>query len=160
MKKTVLQRFEEKYIPEPNTGCWLWLSGTDGHGYGQFFFLRPAYKGKMMNAYKFSYEFFVKPVPKGLELDHLCRNRLCVNPDHLEAVTKKVNIQRGKGISALNSKKTLCPKGHKYDEENTKFGKNSFGGTYRYCRKCNNEKSIRNNLLRKNGKTKNAFCAS
>jgi hypothetical protein len=86
---TTYDRFIQKYVPEPNTGCWLWTGYVDRHGYGQF-------KGaKQGSAHRWSYEYHAGPIPEGLQLDHLCRVRSCVNPAHLEPVTCRVNVSRG-----------------------------------------------------------------
>ena len=70
-------------------------------------------------AHRLAYELVKGPISDGLQIDHLCRNRACINPDHLEAVTQRENILRGEGVAALNARKTHCPQGHAYDEENT-----------------------------------------
>ncbi|WP_396021799.1 HNH endonuclease signature motif containing protein [Bacillus cereus group sp. BfR-BA-01522] len=79
-----------------------------------------------------SYEMLKGPIEEGMVIDHLCRNRKCVNPLHLEQVTQRINLLRGEGMSAENVKKTHCPQGHEYTEENTYISK---AGS-RYCRKC------------------------
>ena len=89
---TALDRFTEKYIVQPD-GCWLWTSTTAGSTarYGYF-----TWNGRKRPAHIFAYEHFVGPIPAGLEIDHQCQNKLCVNPDHLEAVTHAVNRERSK----------------------------------------------------------------
>mgnify|MGYP003545069282 CR=1 FL=1 len=110
---TPQQRFESKYA-EVESGCWQWTAADDGHGYGAFY-----YEGRMVKAHRFSYEFHVGPIPDGLSLDHLCRNRRCVNPQHLEPVTRGENVLRGISISASNARKTECMHGHPFNDENT-----------------------------------------
>lgn len=95
-------------------GCWEWTGARTPDGYGLM-----ADGGKCRRSHVVIYTRAKGPVPDGLQLDHLCRNRGCVNPDHLEPVTNKVNSLRGEGFSAVNAKKTHCPAGHPYDEANT-----------------------------------------
>ena len=111
---TALKRFDTKWKPEPNRGCWLWTASKFRNGYGQF-----RVGQRNMGAHQFAFEHFKGPVPKGLEIDHLCRTRHCVNPYHLEAVTCQENLLRGDTINAKNVAKTYCPQGHPYDEDNT-----------------------------------------
>lgn len=78
-------RFERLYIPEPNSGCWLWLGDLDRKGYGELNLgTGISGKRKRRGAHIVGYELERGPVPEGLELDHLCRTPICVNPDHLE----------------------------------------------------------------------------
>lgn len=87
--------------------CWEWQGAKDGTGYGKL------WDGKRLSpAHRVAYELFVGPIPSGLQIDHLCRNRACVNPAHLEPVTCRENILRGVGLSAVNAKKTQCLRGH------------------------------------------------
>jgi hypothetical protein len=125
-----LARFEAKYIPEPNSGCWVWTGALSTGGYGMF-----RKDGKTYQAHRLSYELYKDRISTRLEIDHLCRVRCCVNPDHLEPVTKKVNAERG--ISGMLSRqrqlaKTHCPQGHLYDIKNTYIRPN--GG--RGCKQC------------------------
>jgi HNH endonuclease len=106
-------RFWAKAV-EAESGCWLWGAETDRDGYG-----RIKIGGIRAMAHRASYEALTGPIPHGLQLDHLCRVRNCVRPDHLEPVTNQVNALRGEGPTAVNATKTHCPKGHPYDAENT-----------------------------------------
>ena len=94
MDETTLARFETKYVPEPNSGCWLWLGILNNKGYGRF---NAKYDGKkgQRYAHRVSYAHYKGLIPKELELDHLCRTPCCVNPEHLEAVTHAENLRRG-----------------------------------------------------------------
>lgn len=83
-------RLDASYVVEPE-GCWRWVKGLTSAGYGHFH-----YAGGYYQAHRFLYTLHVSPVPAGLDMDHLCRNRWCVNPAHLEAVTRVTNIRRGK----------------------------------------------------------------
>jgi hypothetical protein len=96
-----------RFVEKTKT-CWLWCGGIAGRGYGYFATppLRHVY------AHRFSYELAHGEIPDGLTIDHLCRNKLCVNPAHLEAITNQENNRRGNSATALNSRKTHCPLGH------------------------------------------------
>ncbi len=128
MRKTALERFERFVSPEPNSGCWLWTGNTAPGGYGMF---SPA-NSRNYQAHRFSYEQFKGPIPKGLEIDHKCRVRCCVNPDHLEAVTRRINLMRSTNFVAVNGAKTHCKRGHELNAHNVRITK--IGG--RSCRIC------------------------
>ena len=121
----LLQRFYDKV--DKTDSCWNWKFGKISGGYGEFYF-----NGKQIMAHRFSYELHKGKIPEGKELDHLCRNHSCVNPDHLEAVTHKENILRGHTLPAKNSKKTQCPQGHEYGKQNTYYEPNG----HRHCKIC------------------------
>lgn len=132
--RPAIERFEEKYTPEPNSGCWLWTGSLNPGGYAQM-----SINGRPRHVHRFSYEHFVGPIPAGLQIDHLCRNRSCVNPDHLEPVTQRENIMRGIAISAQNARKTHCKNGHEFTQDNTRTNKRG----YRWCKKCAKQYVIR-----------------
>ena len=94
------------------TGCWNWTASTR-QGYGQIW--TPSRPGprRILQAHRAMYELANGPIPDGLDLDHLCRNTLCVNPEHLEPVTRRENVLRGEGLSAQNARKTRCALGHR-----------------------------------------------
>ena len=151
----ILMSMEERFwgkvdkngpIPEyrPDLGpCWIWQGTLDSHGYGVFRIgSRSDTSTRNVKAYRLSYELSIGPIPQDKEMDHLCRNRPCINPLHLEPVARRENILRGQTFAAINAEKSLCPKGHIYDLFNTGFYKGS-----RYCRRCNNERRARSRNL-------------
>jgi HNH endonuclease len=121
--------------------CIVWTGATTSNGYGQF----SLNTKKMIPAHRYTYERLHGPVTQGLELDHLCRNRACVNPGHLEMVTHKINTLRGYGPAGINARKTHCPKGHLYAGRNIRTG-----GNGRECRICHNEKERMRYARKKN----------
>ena len=124
----------ERFWPKVDKSgdCWVWLAGKDSHGYGVF-----SIPSKSVGAHKFAYELLVDKVPKGMELDHLCRNRGCVNPKHMEVVTARTNTLRGEGITAYWARRTHCLHGHKYTPKNTYTAPNKPNA--RFCRTCRRE---------------------
>lgn len=125
--KDALTRFFERVAVGD---CWEW-SAARSNGYGYFY---PPGASRSVGAHRWLYQQLVGGIPAGMELDHLCRNRRCVNPDHLEVVTKLENMRRGYGVGTLNARKTFCPAGHVYDTGNTMV--TNTGG--RACRTCRN----------------------
>lgn len=125
------ERIEKYIIPEPNSGCWIWLGGmrSKKDGYGGH-----KWNGKMWRTHRLVYTLLRHPVPTTLHIDHLCRNRICCNPDHLEVCTPAENISRGQGVAPNNARKTHCPNGHPYDAENTYVWNKQ-----RFCRTCSDE---------------------
>ena len=101
--------------------CWLWTGQHNWAGYSIFTLMKPNGRWGSMVAHRWLYEDYFGPVDKSLDLDHLCRNRGCVNPFHLEPVTRRINLLRGQTQTARNAARTHCPHGHAYDEENTRI---------------------------------------
>lgn len=99
---------------EPSGACWLWI-GHRVQGYGSIRAL-----GQQKRAHRLAFELLVGSVPDGMSLDHLCRNRACVNPTHLEPVSNRENVLRGVGPSAENARRTHCKRGHQLTPENTR----------------------------------------
>jgi hypothetical protein len=113
--------------------CWEWTASRHPSGYGQIAW-RTDGKSLPRRAHRVAWELLVGSIPDGMELDHLCRNPACVNPDHLEVVTHRENMRRGMGVFGINARKTHCNSGHRLDEDNTI---REPGGTRR-CRTCKN----------------------
>lgn len=126
--RPALERFTRQTTVAPS-GCHEWTGRIDRYGYGQF---RPGGRHtSKVGAHRWAYEEFVGAIPAGLQVDHLCRNRKCVNPEHLEAVTPRENVLRSLNPPALNARKTHCAKGHPFSAENT-----STYGNRRVCKAC------------------------
>ena len=121
------KRLEMLSMPEPMSGCWIWIGGLDSDGYGQIYV-----NGKMRKAHQVSYEETLGPLPRSLVSDHLCRLRCCVNPRHLRFISSGENVLAGFGPCAMNARKTVCNRGHKFDETNTYV----YGKGYRGCIIC------------------------
>ena len=118
--------------------CWLWLGGSGGKGgpeqrYGQY---------RARRAHRLAYEAVIGAIPDGRVLDHLCRNRLCVNPAHLEPVTHQINILRGVGHAAENAKRTICKNGHPLTGENLLVAAGR-RHSRRVCRTCAAERLLK-----------------
>lgn len=132
-------RFNSK-IRKDVSGCWLWKGALNADGYG-------SYCGE--KAHRWSYRKWKGEIPEGLVIDHRCRRRHCVNPDHLEVVTNEENIRRGDfsgngyHLAKLHSSKGQCPKGHPYCGENLRLEKRPDGGVARRCKICDSEKTKR-----------------
>ena len=125
-KIAVEHRIWSKIRKRPN-GCWEWIGAKNSGGYGSI-----KDSGKNRKTHRVMWEIQVGGLTPGLTLDHLCRNRTCCNPDHLEEVSLKENILRGEGVYAKNKRKTHCKSGHKFTEKNTYQRLTG----QRACRKC------------------------
>lgn len=121
-------------IDERDDGCWRWTGSAPNPGYGRFYV-----DGRKVYAHRFAYEFLIGPIPDGTEIDHLCRNRRCVNPAHLEAVSHAVNIRRSTSPLAAKARQTHCVNGHPFDDANTYIAPNGV----RKCRACGRERRRR-----------------
>lgn len=137
-------RFELKYRIDAQTGCWNWTACSMASRpkgkpkqtkwtYGFFSKKLPNGKRKLMPAHRYAFELHRGPIPEGLELDHLCRSTLCVNPAHLEPITHRENIRRGYALKPLV---THCKHGHEYSASNTYWKLRPGGTRTRECRIC------------------------
>jgi hypothetical protein len=122
--------------------CWLWTGGTKGNGYGSFLF-----QGRSTTAHRAAYQIYIGPVAADLEVDHLCRNPQCVNPAHLEAVTRSENARRGLGPTVARAKAqahTVCKRGHHLTEGNVRtFYSKRIGKFCRLCVECHRDNNRR-----------------
>jgi DNA-binding transcriptional regulator YiaG len=135
--KTLTERFWEKVDKNgpapawrPELGpCWVWVRGKTGAGYGTF----GIGGGEIELAHRWSYMTEVGPIPEGTELDHLCRNRACVRPDHLDPVSHGTNMKRSPIVpSTINAGKAFCDSGHEFTPENTRIKADGA----RECKEC------------------------
>lgn len=140
----------DKISPEPASGCWLWTAYVNRKGYGMV----GVGGRKVKYSHRVMYEEMVGPIPKGMQLDHLCRVPCCVNPTHLEPVTPKENTNRSprrgslsglRGSAKKNKHKTHCIMGHEFNEANTLIQNG-----HRCCRPCNTEATRVRRALNRN----------
>ena len=123
--------------------CWEWQGCISSKGYGTFGFF-----GKWCKAHRASYMLFVGKIPEGLTIDHKCKNKKCVNPEHLRPMTMRDNILLGENCAAVNAKKTHCKRGHEFLKENIYPLKMKNGRNSRSCRICIKIRSVYNNKKR------------
>jgi hypothetical protein len=119
MSERLWARFWAKVDVGGRGDCWMWLGCRDTNGYGRFS-VSPGggAKRKLIHSHRIALQLVGREVPTGMHTDHLCRNRLCVNPAHLEVVTPRTNILRGTGLTARHAVATHCPQGHPYSGDN------------------------------------------
>ena len=138
----VLERILNSYIPEPNTGCWLWTGYVDRKGYGTIGIgsrVEDKHGRCTYRAHRIAYQLLVGQIPEGLVLDHICRERSCINPRHLQVATHRENLFAHGSIapSKKNKEKTHCPHGHSYvNPIVVKSGA-------RVCRTCHNARILK-----------------
>ncbi len=144
-EKDFITRYGNNISPEPNSGCWLWYGTINTQtGYGVISAGR-----KKLLAHRISYEMTYGPIPVGLEIDHLCRVRSCVNPEHLEAVTHQENVRRGLAsfvaANAVWRSRTHCKNGHEFTPENIiwREGRTPARAESRMCKTCRAEAMVR-----------------
>lgn len=126
-----LERFWAK-VDKQSSGCWIWTAAKIWSGYGRF---NTGTRG--VYAHRFSYELAYGPIPDGLFVDHICRNRACVNPEHMEVVTHRTNTLRGLSPAAKNARKRFCSQGHPFTAENTyTYRSPKTGKIARQCLTC------------------------
>lgn len=132
-----IENFFKKVRSEitPIGECWIWTAAQNEFGYGRFGTWANG-RTKVWLAHRWAYEWLIGPIPTGLTLDHLCRNRACVNPAHLEPVTNRENLLRGDGFAGEQSRRTHCPEGHLLSGDNLYVYHNKRGSTTRQCRAC------------------------
>lgn len=127
ISETRLPLFWAKVLRHGEGDCWPWNAYRNQDGYGYYF------ANRFMAAHRIAYMLTVGPIPDGLQLDHLCRNRACCNPAHLEPVTARENCLRGETVAARNAAKTHCSNGHPYAGDNLITKRHG-----RACRICKN----------------------
>ena len=139
-----IDKFWSNVIPEPNSGCWIWLGSLNDAGYGR----HRCRSLKTHHAHRTAYVLIRGAIPDGMTLDHLCRVRCCVNPDHLDPCTLKENVRRSpifKGEMIAAGELALCPAGHAFTPENTRIYRN-----WRHCRACHRARMA--TFIKRNGK--------
>lgn len=139
-RRPIMERLMEKVVVDPS-GCWL-FTGARASGYGRI--SKGGHSGGIAPAHRVVYEALVGPIPDGLQLDHLCRVRHCVNPAHLEPVTPRENLLRGETLTSQHAAKTHCVNGHALSSENVRMTREGS----RRCRTC--ERFWRRDFLARN----------
>lgn len=127
MGKTISVATLNRYTVD-SSGCWIYSGSVNNSGYGSI-------SGRA--AHRYFYETLVAAIPAGMQVDHLCRVRLCVNPEHMEIVTQQENLRRGNGAFQINARKTHCPQNHPYSGDNLRIEIDARGRPHRKCRACN-----------------------
>jgi hypothetical protein len=132
-RPSINERFQASVRCDPN-GCWTWIGTIARTGYGTF-----SAHSKTHVAHRWTYERLIGPIPAGFHLDHLCRNRACVNPQHLDIVTPRENVMRGMSPSAVIRRQAICKRGHELVGENIYVPPKK--PQHRQCRTCRAERA-------------------
>ena len=133
-----LKRWRESFYK--TDGCWNWIAVIGSNGYGRFWFNR-----KLWLAHRIAFLLAGKEIPNGLVMDHTCRNRRCVNPDHLRTITSKENTLIGEGITARRLRSPTCAKGHIWDKETTRINSKTGGRQCEICRSAGHKEYLKKN---------------
>ena len=135
-----MQRFWNKV--DKTQSCWIWTAAKDQNGYGLIWF-----NGRLNRSHRVSWILSVGDIPPDLQIDHVCRNRACCNPAHLELVSSKENTHRGNGNAAIHARKIQCVNGHEFTPENTRWYTTPAGRTTRVCKACKRSRNKNRKLL-------------
>lgn len=119
-------------------GCWHWSGKLSPQGYGRLY-----WGCQRLYAHRVGHELYKGPIPEGMVIDHLCRNTVCVNPDHLEAVPQRINALRGQSPSAVHAAQTHCINGHELTEHNIYWRPDTYGRQCRACARAREQRRIR-----------------
>lgn len=139
MKLTTMGRWYKSY--ERTKNCWVWTEVIGSNGYGRFWA-----DGKLWLAHRFAFTLSGRLIPDGLVIDHICRNRMCVNPEHLRTLTSKENTLIGEGITAKRLRSPVCAKGHPWKPETTRINPKTYGRQCEICRSEGHKKYLENNV--------------
>jgi len=143
--KPVWERVLAKVVDDAETSCWIFTGGVNSAGYGQI----STSANSMATAHRIVFEHFIGPIPDGMDLDHLCRVRRCVNPTHLEPVTRGENLGRGNHPNMVTRRTGICQRGHDLSVVGVNIRVRASGTTKRSCAACARLHEVARNARRK-----------